>query len=292
MSTPPSQNEPSILRRFASLVGLLGASLFFMGWIYRSVYFFQFSLELTTLEFPVQSFFIVPIQVILGDTRAMLRTIVALGLTINGIYVTLWGIQKLGKLNQVVKVRFPYPRNSNKRWVRFVSRQIHSLITFDPLDFDSIKFLRSLVDETVIVAWVLLTLFHLAQSQAIADVQRDIGPNSTLPVVTLIVPEDRLPLGRLLEDSFVNPPVQGFRFFGDYQAFDKILKKENTDVRGKRPRVWRLLLERDGWIYLVQSSTEEQHTRKVPPVVAIEKSMHGDRLMILNPTFYGDPEKP
>ncbi|MBP0015768.1 MAG: hypothetical protein J7525_22000 [Roseofilum sp. SID3] len=288
MSTPTSQNESSILRRFASLIGLLGAALFFMGWIYRSVYFFQFSLELTTLELPVQSFFIVPIQVILGDTRAIIRAIVALGLMINGIYVTLWGIKKLGKLNKVVKVRLPYPRKSKRRWVRFLCRQMHSLITFNPLDFDSIKFLRSLVDETVIVAWVLLILFHLAQSQAIADVKRDIGPNSTLPVVTLITPEDRLPLGRLLEDEFIDPSVQGFRFFGDHEAFENILAKENTDIRGRQPRVWRLLLERDGWIYLIDTSLEEPQTRKVPPVVAIQKSIHGDQLMILNPTFHGD----
>lgn len=288
MSTPTSQNEPSILRRFASLVGLLGASLFFTGWIYRSVYFFQFSLELTTLELPVQSFFMVPIQVVLGDTQAMIRAIAALGLMINGIYLTLWGMRRLGNLSTVIKISIPCPRHSRYRWVRFLSRQVHSFMTFDPVDFDSIKFLYSLIDETVIVAWVLLILFHLAQSQAIADVKRDIGPNSTLPVVTLITPEKQLPLGRLLEDSFVDPSVEGFRFFGDYEAFKKILAKENTDVRGKEPRVWRLLLERDGWIYLIPSSLEEHQTRKVPPVVAIQKSIPGNYIMILNPTFYGD----
>jgi len=256
-----------------------------MGWIYRSVYFFQFSLELATLELPAQSFFVVPIQVILGDTRAIIRTVIALGLMINGIYATLWGIKQLGKLNQMVKIPLPRPGNYKKRWVRFLARQIHSFMTFDPLDFDSIKFLRSLVDETVIVAWVLLILFHLAQSQAIADVKRDIGPNSTLPVVTLITPEDQIPLGKLLEDAFVQPPVQGFRFFGDYQAFDNIRDQENTDIRAKKPIIWRLLLERDGWIYLIQTSTHEPQNQKVPPVVAIQKSIHGDQLMILNPNI-------
>jgi len=134
-------NEPSILRRFASLIGLLGVSLFFTGWIYRWVYYLKFHLEVTTLEFSVESFLIVPMQVLFADGRAIVRS-----------------------NNEV----------------------------YDP----------------------------------------------------------------------ENPL-----------------------------RIWRLLLERDGWIYLLPTTPGEENPNTSPPVVAVPKSMYGDQLMILAPTFQ-PPELP
>ncbi|MDJ1184168.1 hypothetical protein [Roseofilum casamattae] len=286
-SQPPQPNsEPTILRRFASLVGLLGASLFFTGWIYRAVYFFHFNLELTTLDLPVQSFFIVPIQVLFGDIRAIARTLIAIAVIIPCIYFSLLAVR-------VFRHRCSSQYNAFKHWVarnnspNFWRNKCKPLIQFDPLDFDSIKFLGSLVDEVVIVAWVLLILFHLARGQGIADARRDIGPNSTLPVVTLISPAERIPLGRLLDKPLDDLPISpGFRVFGDLKPFDSLLGLEDTYPEDpQNPRVWRLLLERDGWIYLILTDPNQETQGEFPPVLAVQKSIYGDQLMILQPTF-------
>jgi hypothetical protein len=51
-------NEQSILGKFASVVGLLGASLYFTGWIYRRAYYNFFPLEVTTpLIYPLSRSF-------------------------------------------------------------------------------------------------------------------------------------------------------------------------------------------------------------------------------------------
>lgn len=284
-------NEPSILRRFASLIGLLGVSLFFTGWIYRWVYYLKFHLEVTTLEFSVESFLIVPMQVLFADGRAIVRSAIAFGLTIFQIYMTLLAIQSLTEIAQ-----FYYQRLQN-HWSRkntFIYRLLSELLQFKPLNFDSIKVLRSLVDEAVIVSWVLIILFHLAQTQAIQDAQRDMGINSTLPVVTFIVPENRIPLGSKLNDpGSLKRPVEGFRFFGDFQGFEGFKGDENNEVYDpENPlRVWRLLLERDGWIYLLPTTPGEENPNTSPPVIAVPKSMYGDQLMILAPTFQ-PPELP
>ncbi|MEH2151551.1 hypothetical protein [Nostoc sp.] len=53
--TPNSNQETNILGKFTSVLGLLGAALFFAGWIYRWSYFYFFQLELNTLDLPAQS---------------------------------------------------------------------------------------------------------------------------------------------------------------------------------------------------------------------------------------------
>ncbi|MDJ1180357.1 hypothetical protein PJF56_15945 [Roseofilum sp. BLCC_M91] len=284
---PQSNPEPTILRRFASLVGLLGASLFFTGWIYRSVYFFHFNIELTTLDLPVQSFFIVPIQVLFGDGRAIARTLLALILMIPTLYLSLLGVRVFGDW-------FASRYSSFQNWVKqkpsqgFWMRGYQLIIEFDPLNFDSIKFLSSLVDESVIVAWVLIILFHLAHSQGVADAQRDIGPHSTLPVVTFITPENRIPLGSFLDKPFDKQQISpGFRVFGTLKPFDSLLGSEVTDGTDTQEptRVWRLLLERDGWIYLIPTDPTMENQTEFPPVVVVQKSMYGDQMMILSPTF-------
>ncbi|HBQ99813.1 MULTISPECIES: hypothetical protein [unclassified Roseofilum] len=176
----------------------------------------------------------------------------------------------------------------------FIYRLLSELLQFKPLNFDSIKVLRSLVDEAVIVSWVLIILFHLAQTQALQDAQRDMGINSTLPVVTFIVPENSIPLGSKLNDpGSLKRPVEGFRFFGDFQGFEGFKGDENNEVYDpENPlRVWRLLLERDGWIYLLPTTPGEESPDTSPPVLAVPKSMYGDQLMILAPTFQ-PPELP
>ena len=69
-NAPQPPNEPKILGTFASLVGLLGLFLYFTGWLYRWAYYGFFKLEITRLDLPFKSFFLVPIQVFLGDLWA------------------------------------------------------------------------------------------------------------------------------------------------------------------------------------------------------------------------------
>ena len=96
--SPTSQpnQEPNILGKFASVIGLLGAALFFTGWIYRWAYFSFFQLEITTLDLPAQSFLLVPLQVFLGNGWAIVKSAIAIFLTAILIHITLWIVQTLG----------------------------------------------------------------------------------------------------------------------------------------------------------------------------------------------------
>ena len=282
LDTKPN-SEPTVLQRFASLIGLLGASLFFTGWMYCSVYFFNFQIALVTLDLPVQSFFIVGIQVLLGDIRAVTETVIALILIIPTIYLSLWVIQYFERWI-FSRIRALQCWTSRQNSQNLLIRLFESLIQFNPLNLDSIKFLRYLVDESIIVGWVLLILFHLAHSHGIADSQRDISPHSTLPVVTFITP-NRIPMGRLLDKPFEDPSISGFHIFGDRNSFDSLLRLEDSDPEDtQEPRVWRLLLDRDGWIYLIPTNPKGDNQNKFPPVVVVQKSMYGDQMMILTPT--------
>ncbi|MEG3844759.1 hypothetical protein QT986_31580, partial [Microcoleus sp. herbarium14] len=89
LPTPESTPESNILGNFASVFGLLGAALFFTGWIYRWSYFSFFQLEVTTLDLPVESFFMVPLQVFFSGGKSIFKSAIALLLTSLAIYHTL-----------------------------------------------------------------------------------------------------------------------------------------------------------------------------------------------------------
>jgi len=289
--TPAPTQQPNILGKIASVVGLLGAALFFTGWIYRWSYFYFFQLELTTLDLPAQSFLIVPIQVFLGDGWAILKSVVALIFIAIAINITLWLIQKINsvvsdKINRWRSHIINYCERRKRFWW---ARQLKSLAQFNSINIDSIKFLRSLVDEVVVVSWILIILFWLASWQGIADARRDARQNSTLPVVTLVTPENRSPLGRKLEDEFTNPALKGYRIIGDRGLFKKILGREETDTSNpKNPIVWRLLMERGGWIYLFPALPPNSKPNDRPIVIAIQEGQLSQYLMILS----GETSKP
>ena len=91
--TPTSNNhpnEPKILATFASLLGVLAVFLYFTGWIYRWAYFNFFQLDITTLDLPLESFFIVPFQVFLGNFWALGKTLLAIVASIFLIYISMW----------------------------------------------------------------------------------------------------------------------------------------------------------------------------------------------------------
>ena len=49
------------------------------------------------------------------------------------------------------------------------------------------------------------------------------------------------------------------------------------------PRVWRSLIERNGWIYIFQALPSNATPKQRPLVLAIRESGNGDQLLILSP---------
>jgi len=292
-ASPQPTPESNILGNFASVVGLLGVALFFTGWIYRWSYFSCFQLNVITLDLPVESFFLVPLQVFLGDGPTILRSAIALLLTALAIYFTLWLVNSINKtvaakINSTITRWLSYPYGRRFRWLY---RILNSWQQFNVNRYKSIKLLRSLVDEIIIVGWVLLVLFWSAYHQGIADARRDAGENSSLPAVALIGKQDNIALGRKLDDPTLRVDPKGFKAIGDAGLFADLSKRDYTDINNpKEPRVWRLLLERGNWIYLFPALTKEQQKdpKARPPVMAIQQSQSGDQLLIVSP----EPSKP
>jgi hypothetical protein len=285
--------ESNILGNFASVIGLLGAALFFTGWIYRWSYFDCFQLNVITLDLPVESFFIVPLQVFLGDSWTILKSVIALLLTSLAIYHTLWLVNSINKtvtttINRTISRWLSYLYGTRFRWLY---RILKSWQQFNVNRYNSVKLLRSLVDEIIIVGWVLLVLFWSAYHQGIADARRDAGENSTLPAVALIAKQDNIALGRKLDDPTLRLAPKGFKAIGDAGLFADLSKRDYTDINNpKEPRVWRLLLERGSWIYLFPALTKEQQKdpKARPPVIAVQQSQAGDQLLIISP----EPSQP
>jgi hypothetical protein len=292
-ASPQPTPESNILGNFASVVGLLGAALFFTGWIYRWSYFYCFQLNVITLDLPVESFFLVPLQVFLGDGPTILRSAIALLLTALAIYLSLWLVNSINKtvaakINRRARRWRFYAR---RRRLGLLHRFLKSWQRFNINRLNSIKLLRSLVDEIIIVGWVLLVLFWSAYHQGIADARRDAGENSSLPAVALIGKQDNIALGRKLDDPTLRLDPKGFKAIGDAGLFADLSKRDYTDINNpKEPRVWRLLLERGNWIYLFPALTKEQQKdpKARPPVIAIQQSQSGDQLLIVSP----EPSQP
>ncbi|WP_017316712.1 hypothetical protein [Mastigocladopsis repens] len=279
---PQPSQETNILGKFASVVGLLGIALFFAGWIYRWSYFYFFQLEVTNLDFPAQSFLFVPLQIFLGDGWAILRTVFAFLLAVIAIQFTLWLIWIITEafVNTFKRFRSNRVIPATQRRRSWIGKQLDSLATFTFVQLRSVDFLRSLVNEIVIVSWVLIFIFWLARWQGIADARRDAGQNSTLPVVTLITPEEKFALGRKLDDVFADPALKGYRIIGDRGLFDDLRGREDNDTSNpNQPRVWRILLERGGWIYLFQTLPPNAKPNERPAVLAVQQGEKGHILI-------------
>lgn len=283
--TPQPTQEPNILGKFASVVSLLGIALFFAGWIYRWSYFNFFQLDINTLDLPPQSFLIAPLQIFLGDGWIICKTALAFLFCAIAIHITLWLIQTISDavvntLNRWLSNRIIPATQRRRSWF---ARRLKSLADFSSLQLGTVKFLRSLINEIVIVSWVLAVIFWLARWQGTADARRDASQNSTLPVFTLVTPEDKLALGRKLDDVFANPTLKGYRIIGDRGLFDDLRGREDNDTTDpKKPRIWRLLLERGSWIYVFPTLPSNAKPNERPSVLAIHESDSG-HLMIRSP---------
>ncbi len=263
MSSPPQNHqELNPLGKLLSLVVLLAAALYFTGWIYRWAYFGFFQVEVTTLNLPVESFYLAAFRSLLGEPLIILKTIITFPFTALVIILTLQIIQKLQ---------------------RFVVRYLGRIpLNLTNTQLGSLNFLYSLINELVIVLWTLAALFLLAQWQADRDAFRDaVNETSRLPVVTAVIREENAALGRNLDNPLVNP--SGFRIIGDRNFYYKLLGKELTDTSSPdQPRVWRLLIDREGYFYIFPALPNKDRNLSVP-VLIIYESGNGDQLTILSP---------
>lgn len=232
-STSPDPS-PNPLGAFAGLVGVLTIFLFFTGWIYRWAYFGFFEIELNSLNFPAQSFLLVPIQVILGDIGKLGLAILATLVVIVIIKATLWLLQRFHQL--------PLPQ-----WVRWLTD----------------LFPQPLERDLVIVAWILIVLSYLARWQGNEDALRDaVNQSTTRPLITLVSPSDKFVLGATLDNKLadgetrnpVYPPLNNVRIFGDVQQFRDLY----TNGTNRTDSSWRLLIESGSWLYIFQALPDRQ----------------------------------
>ncbi|MDB9312880.1 hypothetical protein PN462_07190 [Spirulina sp. CS-785/01] len=295
---------PNLFQKFAGLLTLLGGGLYFTGWIYRWSYFSFFQLEITTLDFPHQSFLFVPLQVFFGSFASwfsILQTLSSILLFILVIYVgiptSLWLLKqtsrwivtglnrlKIVSLNQYKKLRKTNSSISQdsakplllklQRFSYFILNKILNQINLKPIDYKT-----SLWDEIIIILWILLLLFFLARHQGISDARRDAGVNSKLPSITLITPDDTLAFGNTPD----NPQtLEGFQIIGDIKRYRNI---QNTPINDPdAARVWRLLLDHEGFFYLFKSLPKDASLEQRPIVLVIQGSLNGNQLVILSPS--------
>jgi hypothetical protein len=279
VAEPNSSNQGTqVLGAFASILGLLGIFLYFTGWIYRWAYFGWFRIELNRLDLPLRSFLFVPIQVFFGDFWAFLRTIIAFVVVAIAIKLTLWLLD-------------PLPNRTSQYRQKF-----HQVFTIPRYLAEVIP--TALRNDAIAVVWLLIILFWLARIQGAIDARRDaVNETSTLPVITLVLPEKQIALGRNLDESvdkngikkfFIDPSLKGYRIIGDKGLFDDLRGKETNDSEIDPPRVWRLLLENNNWSYLFPALPVKSDADRRPPILAIKEDKEG-QLMILAPDYTRSP---
>lgn len=264
-SSPQKNQELNPLGKLLSLVVLLAAALYFTGWIYRWAYFGFFQVQVTSLNLPLESFYIAAFRSLFGHPLIILRTIITLSLTVLVIIITL-------KIIQILQ--------------RFFIRYLRRIpLNLTPTQLRTLKFFYSLIDELVIVVWTLAALFVLAQWQANRDAFRDVvNDTSRLPLVTVVIREENAALGRNLDNPFLNP--SGFRIIGDRNLYEGLLGKELTDISNQeQSRVWRLLIDRDGYFYIFPALPNKEQNRSVPVLIIYESS---EQLTILSPKGLGN----
>ena len=274
-SETSGETRPPFLGGFASILSLLGITLFFSGWIYRWAYFSYFSLDVNAQPYTAQSFLFVPIQIYLGRPSNLLKTllvVLALPLLISLSVRMLNGLQEW-----ITNLCCRLP------WIR--SLPIRIGLPASGSD-ERQRFIASLLDEAVIVAWVLTALFLLSKHQGLADARRDsVEGRSTLPAVSLVLPQGEGILAqdlRLLEDNgapIPDPPLANHALIGDLNLARDLRATSLSD--GERQQVWRLLTqETEGWLYLIRTLPPTAPAKERPMVLAIPNAKQGQALIL------------
>ncbi|MBD2775105.1 hypothetical protein [Iningainema tapete] len=268
-------SSTNLLGSFVGFLSVLGIFLYFIGWIYRWAYFGFFEVEIITLDLPIQSFLLLSIQVILGNHWAFIRCIFVIFITTFLIKLTLWLIRSPNTDTSSSTKRF-----LKKEWIK----NLHNFWLFQPLRYFAQLLPLPFRHEAVIVIWILVALFWLACWQGTTDAFRDaVNETSTRPIITLVSPSDKLTLGRNLDDLLTNPSLKGSRIIGDVEQFKQILGRETNDTTDpKQPIIWRLLIENRNWVYLFPAMPSGAKANQRPPVLVINASDGGVRLLILS----------
>ncbi len=270
----PNTGQFRFLGGIASILSLLGVSLFFSGWIYRWAYYGYYHLEVTRLDLNPQSFLIVPLQIFLGSSVNILKSIlVVLVLTVL-INVSLW----LVKRGSTVGNAIVHNVSVLKRWQQRFSPS--------PGKQDTLRLAAALIDELIIVLWVLILLFWFARHQGTLDAQRDaVHDTSTLPVITLLTAKTSFmlaPSAAIVDNELPADPVLTDKevIVGEVELARIIRQEALNDEGDNKERVWRLLTERNGWIYIFPTLAPERVKKEQPIVVSFPKSLK-DQLIIL-----------
>lgn len=262
MTDPDNSSEFNPLGKLISVLVLLAAALYFTGWIYRWAYFSFFYLEVTTLSLPNESFYFAAFQTFFGDLWAIPRKILFLLVIIGATVITFAG----------------------QRWlIKYLKRLP---IALSKSQAKIVNFLSSLLNEFIIVIFVLMALFWLATWQAKDDAWKDaVNETSALPIVTIVMPQDAS-LGRKfnnpLESRSTKTNLPNFRIIGDLQSYKRLLDNELNDISNPdKPRIWRLLLKGNGYSYIFPALPKKEAKLTFPVVIVYERD-NGVQLTILN----------
>ena len=257
-----SQESASPLGKLAGSVGLLAIALLFTGWIYRWHYFTYFQVEPTSMGLSVESTSFAAFSLLFGSPWAIARFLGGLGLALVGVVVTFRAMRvcrrQMGSGLERLEQRLGLGGNQRQQ----------------------LRLLGSLVDELVIVLWLLLVLYWLAAGQGLADARRDaMDDTSTLPVIAIAMAGKEVVIGRDPDQLLVNPG--GVRLFGSRERYDALLGTELNPVGGGRR--WRLLSDAGGQLLVFPSMPALAVGGKAPPVLIFPDGGKGDRLIILSP---------
>jgi hypothetical protein len=218
---------------------------------------------------------IVPIQVYLGSAVNLFKTLlIVLALPLL-IAISLAVLHKLAGLLASLSSRMPWIRN------------LRALLSQPTARTPGGQHLTAnLLEELVIVGWVLILLFWHSQHQGVEDARRDaLEVSSTLPVVSLVLPQQDGILSqdlRLLDNSgepVPDPPLANHVLIGDLDLARSIRATSLSDRNTQQ--VWRLLAnETSGWLYLIRTLPASAPASARPPVLAIPNAKQGQSLIL------------
>jgi hypothetical protein len=257
-----SKEFASPLGKLAGSVGLVAIALLFTGWIYRWHYYTYFQVEPTSLGMSVESTSFTALSILFRSPWAIARFLVGLAIAFLGVVATFRSIRVCRRLL----------RPGLGWW--------EQRLGLGGNQRQQLRLLALLVDELVIVLWLLLVLYGLAASQGLADARRDsIDETSTLPLITIVMPGRAAVVGRDPDQLLINP--SGVRLFGSRERYDALLGAElNPAIGGRR---WRLLSDVGGQLLVIPSLPGSEVVGKAPPVLIFPDGGKGDRLIILGP---------
>ncbi|NER06350.1 MAG: hypothetical protein F6K17_29095 [Okeania sp. SIO3C4] len=165
-----------------------------------------------------------------------------------------------------------------------ITHYIQSFFYFVEIKYQNYD--EDLIKEIVVIFWLLMTLFFLGKTQGNIDAIQDAyNETSSLPVVTLITPENKLPLGRKINDLTDDPNRSNFRVIGDIELYKELFLRDYNDKTQPKSRqvIWRLLFDTNGQYYIFPSLPKNAQSNVSPPVVVIQQSDRGEYIVILSP---------